>query len=83
MEVPILDIYKSKSTLRWILLAVSLLIGSASILYTNMLVNQLKNREQRLIELYAKSLEYAGAESNTANISFIVLPLLLYCTELF
>ena len=49
---------------------VSIIIGGVSILYTNTLVDQLKNREQRLIELYAKSLEYASSERNTANISF-------------
>ena len=46
-------------------------------MYTNSLVNKLKDREQRLIDLYAKSLEYAGSESNTANISFIVQEIII------
>jgi len=74
---PIFDIYGSKSVLRWIVLAVSIIIGGVSILYTNDLVTKLKNREQRLIDLYAKSLEYASSESNTANISFIVQEIII------
>ncbi|MDA0193556.1 MAG: HAMP domain-containing sensor histidine kinase [Bacteroidetes bacterium] len=77
IENPVLDIYKNKFTLQWIVLIVSIVIGGASILYTNILVGQLKQREQRLIDLYAKSLEYAGSESNTANVSFIVQEIII------
>ena len=42
-----------------------------------MLVNKLKDRELKLIDLYAKSLQYAGSESNTANISFIVQEIII------
>jgi len=77
IETPVLDLYQNKFTLQWIVLIVSIVIGGASILYTNMLVGQLKQREQRLIDLYAKSLEYAESESNTANISFIVQEIII------
>lgn len=77
LDIPVLDIYKSKTALRWIVLAASVVIGGASILYTNSLVNKLKDREERLIDLYAKSLEYASSESNTANISFIVQEIII------
>ena len=77
IDVPALDIYESKSALRWIVLLVSVVIGGGSILYTNSLVNKLKNREQRLINLYAKSLEEVGSQNNTANISFIVQEIII------
>ena len=77
IETPVLDLYQNKFTLQWIVLIVSIVIGGASILYTNILVGQLKQREQRLIDLYAKSLEYAESESNTANISFIVQEIII------
>ncbi len=77
IDIPVLDIYKSKSALRWIVLGVSIVIGGVSILYTNSLVDKLKNREQRLIDLYAKSFEEVGSESNNANISFIVQEIII------
>lgn len=70
-EVSTLDIYQNKSTLKYLVLAVSLIIGTASIYYTNLLVDDLKAREQELIQLYANTLEYAANENNSDNLIFI------------
>ena len=70
-EVSVLDIYQNRSTLKYVVLIVSLVIGTASIYYTNRLVDDLKEREQELIQLYANTLEYAANENNSDNLIFI------------
>ncbi len=70
-EVNTLDIYQNKSTLKYLVLIFSLIIGTASIYYTNLLVDDLKAREQELIQLYANTLEYAANENNSDNLIFI------------
>lgn len=70
-EVGNINIYQNKSTLKYIILVISLLIGGASIYYTNLLVDDLKKREQELIQLYANTLEYVTNENNSENLVFI------------
>jgi len=67
------NLYENKSSLKWIVLAVSLIIGGTSIFYTNSLVNKLKEREKSTILLYAKTLEYTLSENVTItqDINFI------------
>ncbi|WKV13610.1 HAMP domain-containing sensor histidine kinase [Marivirga harenae] len=63
--------YQSKAALKWIALAFSLIIGIASVLYTNSIVEELKEREERSIELWAKTLEYTSDPDNSENLIFI------------
>lgn len=63
------DLYSSKKQVKWLVVLVSIIIGSGSIWYTNRLVNELKERERRQIELLSAALEYAA--SNTENLTFI------------
>ena len=65
------SIYQSKAALKWIALAFSLIIGIASVLYTNSIVEELKEREERYIELYAKTIEYTSDPDNSENLIFI------------
>ena len=51
--------------LKWIVVAFAVLISIGSILYTNNLVEQIREREKRQIDIYASSLEFLGAESET------------------
>lgn len=51
--------------LKWIVVAFAILISIGSILYTNNLVEQIREREKRQIDIYASSLEFLGAESET------------------
>ena len=67
----VFNIYQNKSSLKWIVLSISVLISVGSIYYTNVLVNQLKQREQRQIELFAKSLEYTINEKPESDLYFI------------
>ncbi len=69
----VFNIYQNKSNLKWIVLIAATVISLGSILYTNMLVGKLKEREKSFIRLYAKTLEFALDESVTINqdINFI------------
>ena len=66
-----LNIYQDKSKLKWIVLLISIIISVSSIYYTNILVEQLKQRERRQIELFARSLEYTINENFMRDIYFI------------
>jgi hypothetical protein len=86
---PSMEFYKDNTKLKWIILAVSVLISAGSIYYTNILVEQLKSRERQQVELFAKALEYT-LNSTEANIVFITdeilfknkdIPLIWYYTK--
>ncbi|TDQ17610.1 histidine kinase/DNA gyrase B/HSP90-like ATPase [Algoriphagus boseongensis] len=64
-----IDFYQNKKQVKWLVFLVSILIGSGSIWYTNLLVEELKEREQRQIELLSSALEYAATTSE--NLTFI------------
>ncbi|WP_075351756.1 sensor histidine kinase [Algoriphagus marinus] len=63
------DLYSNKKQVKWLVILVSLVIGTGSIWYTNRLVEELKERERRQIELLSKALEYASTTSE--NLTFI------------
>jgi signal transduction histidine kinase len=65
-----MEFYKDNSKLKWVILIVSVVISISSVFYTNVLVEQLKERERNQITLYAKALEYTVNELNN-NISFV------------
>lgn len=69
----VFNIYQNKSNLKWIVLTAATVISLGSILYTNLLVGKLKDRERSIIRLYAKTLEFALDESVTItqDINFI------------
>ncbi|MFZ6010207.1 MAG: sensor histidine kinase [Bacteroidota bacterium] len=57
--------------LKWIVVAISFLISVGSIYYTNVLVDQLKNRERQQVQLFARAIEYTLNEDLSHNILFI------------
>jgi signal transduction histidine kinase len=65
-----MEFYKDNSNLKWVILAVSTIISISSVYYTNVLVEQLKQRERNQVNLYARALEYTVNESNN-NIFFV------------
>lgn len=65
-----MEFYKDNSRLKWVILAVSVIISIGSIYYTNVLVEQLKQRERDQVNLYARALEYTVNESNN-NVYFV------------
>jgi len=70
-EAATLEFYKDKSRLKWVVVLVSVLISIGSIYYTNIVVEKLKEREKRLIDLFANTLEYTANEENADNLTFI------------
>ncbi|MFL0684552.1 MAG: sensor histidine kinase [Algoriphagus aquaeductus] len=64
-----IDFYQNKKQVKWLVFFVSILIGSGSIWYTNLLVDELRERESRQIQLLSSALEYAATTSE--NLTFI------------
>jgi len=63
------NLYQNRSQIKWIVVLCSVVISFGSIYYTNKLVEELKEREKRQIELLARALEYASLY--TDNLTFI------------
>ena len=61
---------KGNTNLKWIILIVSIIISVGTIYYTNILVEQLKEREKNQVRLFAKALEYTSNDTDN-NILFI------------
>lgn len=57
---------------KWIIIGVALIISAGSIIYTNNLVDQIKEREQQQIELYGQMLEYLNNDSEDPNFYLIL-----------
>ncbi len=70
-SIPTSDFHGHNPLLKWIVLAVSFLISVGSIYYTNVLVDQLKNRERQQVQLFARAIEYTFNESPNSNILFV------------
>ncbi|MEX2513575.1 MAG: ATP-binding protein [Cyclobacteriaceae bacterium] len=64
-----MDLYQNRGKVKWGVFIFSFIIGLGSIYYTNTLVEELKTREKRQIDLYAKALEYAS--TNSDNLTFV------------
>lgn len=70
-EATALEFYKDNSRLKWVVVFACVVISIGSIYYTNMVVESLKEREKRLIDLFANTLEYTANEESEANLTFI------------
>ncbi|MBO2010394.1 ATP-binding protein [Hymenobacter negativus] len=61
-----IPIYEKKTRIKVLVAVVALLIGAATVVYTNLLVQRVSEREQQQIQLYAKAQEYiVNSESET------------------
>lgn len=60
------EFYKDNSKLKWLVLIISVFISIGSIHYTNILVEQLKERERAQVRLFAKAIEYTLSENDDA-----------------
>ncbi|MDH3710859.1 MAG: ATP-binding protein [Cyclobacteriaceae bacterium] len=72
-EVGNLVLVKNKSKLNYLILVLAFFIGVGSIYYTNLIVNQLKKREQNQIELFAKTLETLANDNTGFNDNVMLL----------
>ncbi|WP_345109373.1 HAMP domain-containing sensor histidine kinase [Hymenobacter algoricola] len=67
-----LPIYDQKSRIKLMVLAGAILIAAATVIYTNVLVQRLSEREQQQIDLYARTLRFIiSSEVDDANTSFV------------
>ena len=60
------EFYKDNAKLKWLVLIISVFISIGSIYYTNILVEQLKERERAQVRLFAKAIEYTLSENDDA-----------------
>ena len=60
------EFYRDNARLKWLVLLVSVVISIGSIYYTNILVEQLKERERAQVRLFAKAIEYTLSENDDA-----------------
>ena len=70
-EVTALQFRPGTPIRKWLIFVFALIISAGSIIYTDMLVNQIDERERQQIELYAHTLEYIANENDNPN--FILL----------
>lgn len=68
-DITSIDFYQNKKQVKWLVFLISFLIGSGSIWYTSLLVDELRERESRQIQLLSSALEYAATTSE--NLTFI------------
>ncbi len=74
---PSIDFYQNNTTLKWVVLGISILISIGSIYYTHILVDQLKERERQQVQLYAKAIEFfANDEGTSGDVNFIAQEIL-------
>lgn len=66
-----MNIFYQKKRIKILILIVALIIGVASVYYTNTLVSKLALREQKLIDLYANGLRFLVNSENTGNLTFL------------
>jgi len=60
------EFYRDNARLKWLVLLVSVIISIGSIYYTNILVEQLKERERAQVRLFARAIEYTLSENDDA-----------------
>ncbi|KAA9331302.1 HAMP domain-containing histidine kinase [Hymenobacter busanensis] len=67
-----LPIYDQKSRIKLLIVVLALVIGAVTVVYTNLLVSKLSEREQQQIDLYAKALRFTiNTESDDTNVQFV------------
>lgn len=81
--IPSTDFYRNNSNLKWVVLVLSVLISIGSIYYTNVLVDQLKQRERQQVQLYARAIEYtANGDDTFGDVNFIAQEILFENTSI-
>ncbi len=66
-----IDLYQNRTQVKWVVIIIAVVIGGASIWYTNQLVYELKDREERLISLYASTIEATANSAFQENLMFV------------
>lgn len=64
-----IDFYQNKKLVKWLIFLISIVLGLGSIGYTTRLVEELRQREERQIQVFSAALDYAATTSD--NLTFI------------
>ncbi len=72
-EVGNMPLIQNRSKLNYLILVLAFLIGVGSIVYTNIIVKQLKYREQMQIKLFARTLETLASDNTGFNDNVMLL----------
>ncbi|MBX2842029.1 MAG: histidine kinase, partial [Flammeovirgaceae bacterium] len=67
-----INIYQNKEKLKWIIVGVAFLLGIFSIIYTQILVQQLAETERKQIDLFAKAYEFIILSENDEEFNFVL-----------
>ena len=83
-SAPTIDFYQNNSKIKWIVLAISIVISVGSIYYTKILVDQLKAREKQQVVLFARALEYTAnaVDDPSQDINFVTQEILFLNTSI-
>lgn len=82
MRIVIEKIYERKAWIKWGLVLISMVGGVASLLYTNQLVQELKEREVRQIALYAKAQEAVARLESSEDLNFLFTEIVEHNTSI-
>ena len=67
-----IDFYTNQSKIKWVILVIAVIIGSGSIIYTNQLVDRLKEGEEEKIRLWAEAIEFSSSSlADESSLTFI------------
>ena len=66
-----IPIYDQKSRVKILVAVLALLVGAATVIYTNLLVQRVSEREQQQIQLYAKAQEFIINSESDSNTLFV------------
>lgn len=72
-DIDSFTVIKSRNKLNYLILALAVLIGAGSIYYSNIIANQLKQRERDQIKLFAKTLETIANDNSEYNENVMLL----------
>ncbi len=75
-------LYDNNPKLKWVILGISALIGAVSLYYTDYLVTKLKDREIKIIEIYARTLEYTINEDLGSKMLFFTQEVIIPNNEI-
>ena len=81
-EVTVLRLRPGTPIRKWLILTFALIISAGSIIYTNMLVRQIDERERKQIERYAHTVEYLANENDYPNVILLLDEIVLSNTTI-
>lgn len=70
-ETAEVNLYRNKRTIKILVGLIAILIVGVSIYYNNFIVDILKERERRTVDIFARAVEFMAEQGDNANVTFI------------